>query len=142
MTAPSVDGRRAEAAIRAAMEQAGLVPEEIDMIAAHGTGTRLNDEVEARMIHRIFYPHRPWVLALKSWVGHLAAACGAVELAMCVSAMQTGVWPWIRNLESPVLPDLKYLRASVGSIAPGSILLQNFGFGGQNAALVIRPWQP
>lgn len=141
MTAPSPDGRRAEAAVRSALDQARMVPEEIAMIAAHGTGTRLNDEVEAGMIQRIFNSHRPWVLALKSWVGHLAAACGSVELALCLSAMQTGAWPWIRNLESPGYPDLNYLRAVVETIAPGSILLQNFGFGGQNAALVIRPWQ-
>jgi 3-oxoacyl-[acyl-carrier-protein] synthase II len=142
MTAPGPDGRRAEAAVRSALEQARMVPEDIDMIAAHGTGTWLNDEVEARMIQRIFNFHRPWVLALKSWVGHLAAACGAVELALCLGAMQTGIWPWIRNLDRPDSPDLKYLRSSGMAIAPRSILLQNFGFGGQNAALVIRPWQP
>jgi 3-oxoacyl-[acyl-carrier-protein] synthase II len=142
MTAPGADGRQAEAAVRCALGQARMVPGQIDMIAAHGTGTRLNDAVEARMIQRIFNSHRPWVLALKSWVGHLAAACGAVDLALCLSAMQTGVWPWIRNLEEPCSPDLKYLRTYGESVAPRSILLQNFGFGGQNAALVIRPWQP
>jgi 3-oxoacyl-[acyl-carrier-protein] synthase II len=142
MTAPRPDGRLAESAVRGALEQAGINPQGIELIAAHGTGTRLNDDVEARMIQRIFKPHRPWVLALKSWIGHLAAACGAVELALCLSGLQTGVWPWIRNLDTPCSPDLNYLRSS-GSIAmPKSILLQNFGFGGQNAALVIRPWHP
>jgi 3-oxoacyl-[acyl-carrier-protein] synthase II len=142
MTAPRPDGRWAEAAVRSALDQARMDPGNIDMIAAHGTGTWLNDAVEAQMIQRIFHPHRPWVLALKSWVGHLAAACGAVELAMCLSAMQTGVWPWIRNLETPSNPDLNYLRSSDSLAVSGNILLQNFGFGGQNAALVIRPWQP
>lgn len=142
MTAPRTDGWKAEAAVRGALEQARMAPENIDMIAAHGTGTQLNDEVEAKMIQRIFGSRRPWVLALKSWIGHLAAACGAVELALCLSAMQTGVWPWIRNLDAPGIPELNYLRSRGEKIAPGSILLQNFGFGGQNAALVIRPWKP
>jgi 3-oxoacyl-[acyl-carrier-protein] synthase II len=141
MTAPRPDGRWAEAAVRSALDQARMVPGEIDMIAAHGTGTWLNDEVEDQMIQRVFNPHRPWVLALKSWIGHLAAACGAVELALCLSAMQTGGWPWIRNLETPGNPDLNYLRSMDAPVAPGNLILQNFGFGGQNAALVIRPWQ-
>jgi 3-oxoacyl-[acyl-carrier-protein] synthase II len=142
MTAPRPDGRWAETAVRRALEQGRLQPQEVALIAAHGTGTWLNDEMEARMIQRIFHRHRPWVLALKSWVGHLAAACGAVELALCLSSMQTGIWPWIRNLEAPCNPDLNYLRSSGSLGVPGNILLENFGFGGQNAALVIRPWQP
>jgi 3-oxoacyl-[acyl-carrier-protein] synthase II len=142
MTAPGAGGRLAEAAVRSALDQARMVPEDIGIIAAHGTGTQLNDEVEAEMIQRIFNFHGPWVLALKSWVGHLAAACGAVELALCLSAMQTGIWPWIRNLETPCNPDLRYLRASDRPAPAGNLLVQNFGFGGQNAALVIRPWKP
>jgi 3-oxoacyl-[acyl-carrier-protein] synthase II len=142
LTAPRPDGRLAETAVRRALEQAGVHPQGIELIAAHGTSTWLNDEMEAQMIRRIFNPHRPKVLALKSWVGHLAAACGAVELALCLSSMQTGVWPWIRNLDSPCDPDLNYLRSSGSLALPKNILLQNFGFGGQNAALVIRPWHP
>jgi 3-oxoacyl-[acyl-carrier-protein] synthase II len=141
MTAPRPDGRLAEAAVRNALVQARMVPGSIDMIVAHGTSTWLNDEVEAQMIQRIFNAHQPWVLALKSWIGHLAAACGAVELALCLCSMQTGIWPWIRNLETPCNSDLNYLRYSDSLVAPKNILLQNFGFGGQNAALVIRLWQ-
>jgi len=140
MTAPRPDGRWAEEAVRSALAQAHMLPEKIDIVSAHGTGTLLNDEVEARVIQRVFDPHRPLVLALKSWIGHLAAACGAAELAVCLSALQTGVWPWIRNLKTPCNPQLNYLRPG-GRAVPGNILLQNFGFGGQNGALVIRPWQ-
>ena len=141
MTAPRPDGRLAEAAVRNALVQARMVPGSIDMIVAHGTSTWLNDEVEAQIIQRVFDPHRPLVLALKSWIGHLAAACGAVELALCLCALQTGVWPWIRNLDAPCNPELNYMRSG-GSTVQGAILLQNFGFGGQNAALVVRPWKP
>jgi 3-oxoacyl-[acyl-carrier-protein] synthase II len=140
MTAPRPDGRWAEQAVRSALAQAGMTPEKIDLISAHGTGTPLNDEVEARMIQRVFDPYRPVVLALKSWIGHLAAACGAVELALCLCALRTGIWPWIRNLDTPCNPRLNYLRSGDRFTAPENLLLQNFGFGGQNAALVIRPW--
>jgi 3-oxoacyl-[acyl-carrier-protein] synthase II len=140
MTAPRPDGRWAETAVRNALVEARLPPEKIDMISAHGTGTLLNDAVEARMIQRVFDPHRPLILALKSWIGHLAAACGAVELALCLCALQTSAWPHVRNLDAPCNTSLNYL-CSGGRAAPGNILLQNFGFGGQNAALVIRPWQ-
>ena len=71
------------------------------MVSAHGTGTPLNDEVEANLIAKIFDGQQPFVMAIKSWIGHLAAACGAVELAICLSSFKTGVWPVIRNLQEP-----------------------------------------
>ncbi len=140
MTAPRPDGRWAEAAVRSALEQAQMPPQQIDAISTHGTGTLLNDKVEAQVIQRVFDPHRPLVLALKSWIGHLAAACGAVELALCLCALQTGAWPHVRNLDTPCMPQLNYLRPG-GNFSSGTILLQNFGFGGQNTALVVCPWQ-
>lgn len=140
MTAPRPDGRWAEAAIRKALDQARLNPEQIGVISAHGTSTLLNDEMEAQAIHRIFAPCRPAVMALKSWTGHLAAACGAVELALCLCALHTGVWPHVRNLDRPCHPELNFLRSGRRPVSH-NMLLQNFGFGGQNAALVVRPWQ-
>jgi 3-oxoacyl-[acyl-carrier-protein] synthase II len=62
-----------------------------------------------------------------------------VELAFCLAALQTGTWPWIRNLDEPCSQELNYLRRGT-RVRHGTILLQNFGFGGQNAALVIRAW--
>jgi len=137
MTAPQPDGQWAAQAVRAAIAEAGMTPGKIDLISAHGTSTPLNDEVEADIIQRIFGRHGPLVLAMKSWIGHLAAACGAAELAICLSALQTGVWPEIRNLETPCNAALNYVRAKTMA-RPGTILIQNFGFGGQNAALVVR----
>lgn len=141
MTAPKPDGYWAEQAVRNALAEAELQPEDIHMISAHGTGTPLNDAVEAQMIQRIFGTQPPMILALKSWIGHLAAACGVVELGVCLAAWQTDVWPYIRNLNHPTDSGLSYLQKGMkGSVGP--LLLQNFGFGGQNAALVVRPWQP
>lgn len=141
MTAPGADGRWAEKAVHSALAQADIAPGDIDLISAHGTATTLNDEMEAGLIQRVFRPHRPVILAVKSWIGHLAAACGAVELGICLGALQTGGWPWIRNLEAPCNPGLNYLTSENRHVAAGNVLLQNFGFGGQNAALVIRSWR-
>ncbi len=141
MTAPHPHGRWAEQAVRRALEDAHMSIDQIDVISAHGTGTPLNDKVEAAMIRRIFANRFPHVLAIKSWIGHLAAACGAAELAICLSALQRGAWPVIRNLEVPCEPALNYLRRPA-KVEPKGLLFQNFGFGGQNAALVVRSWQP
>lgn len=141
MTAPHPEGRWAEQAVIGALRDANIPPDLVDIISSHGTGTPLNDRVEAAMIHRVFNNRNPLIIAIKSWIGHLASACGAVELAICLSAMQTGVWPQIRNLNAPCRTGLNYLRRKK-SVAPDVILLQNFGFGGQNAALVVRSWKP
>ena len=141
MTAPQPDGQWAEQAVRSAIEEAGIDLEAVDMISTHGTGTPLNDKVEAAMIRRIFVSAPPTMIALKSWIGHLASACGAAELAVCLSAMETGLWPGIRNLETPCNTELNYLRRNT-LLEPSILLLQNFGFGGQNAALVVRRWKP
>lgn len=139
MTAPRPDGAYGEKAVLSAITEAGLSPWEIDVISSHGTGTILNDEMEANLIHRIFGHHQPLVIALKSWIGHLAAACGAVELAVCLACLAHGFLPGIRNLENACRDDIHLVRESL-SIFPNTILLENFGFGGQNSALVIKPW--
>lgn len=141
MTAPHPHGRWAEKAVRHALCDAGMTPDQIDIISAHGTGTLLNDEVEAAMMHRVFKGHDPLILAIKSWIGHLASACGAVELAICLNALKTGCWPEIRNLDVPCHNALNFLRHRKEAM-PENMLLQNFGFGGQNAALVVRSWKP
>ena len=140
MAAPQPDGLWAEQAVRRALAQAGLAPEAIDLISAHGTGTTLNDAVEAAMIQRVFEERQPVVVALKSWIGHLASACGAAELAISLIALQTGQWPHIRNLAAPCNTALNYLREK-SAVDPSHLLLQNFGFGGQNAALVVGRWR-
>ncbi len=139
MTAPEPDGRWAQQAVSAAISQSGLQPAHIEAISAHGTSTPLNDTVEADLIGRIFNGCHPLVLALKSWIGHTASACGAMELGLCLVGMQTGTWPGVRNLDAPCHNHLNYLRPGIPA-RPRTVLLQNFGFGGQNAALVIRSW--
>ena len=137
MTAPAPDGRMAMKAILQAMADAEEELAALDFIAAHGTGTALNDQIEAQVIEALFPERTPAVIALKSWIGHLSTACGAVELAIILTAQATGLLPEIRNLRHPVSSRIDFVRTR--RFLKGKLfLMENFGFGGQNAALVIR----
>ena len=137
MTAPAPDGRMAMKAIQQAMADAEEELDALDFIAAHGTGTALNDQIEVQVIETLFPERTPAVIALKSWIGHLSTACGAVELAIILAAQAIGLLPEIRNLRSPVSSRVDFVRTR--RFFKGDLfLLENFGFGGQNAALVIR----
>ncbi|MHB9097234.1 MAG: beta-ketoacyl synthase N-terminal-like domain-containing protein, partial [Syntrophales bacterium] len=137
LTAPSPEGGAAEKAVRGALREAGVLPARVDLIVAHGTGTLLNDAVEARMIRRIFPGRGPAVVALKSWIGHAAAACGAVEMAIALAALGRGYLPEVRNLEEPCETDIDFVRTRRQGKWP-LFLIENFGFGGQNCALLVR----
>ena len=137
LTAPDPTGRWQEAAVRAAMEEAGLTPAEIDLVATHGTGTMLNDAMEAGLIARMYGGQAPPVIALKSWIGHLSAACGAVELALCLILLQNGYVPEIRNLVNPCRGEINFVIQGHNA-SPRTIVLENFGFGGQNCALIVQ----
>ena len=140
MTAPEPHGEWAEAAVRSALREADLEASALDVIFAHGTGTPLNDTMEANLIWRVQGEHRPFVVAIKSWIGHLAAACGAVELAIGIACMERKYLPAIRNLTDPCLKDVCFIRKAM-EIQGDTMLLQNFGLGGQNGALVVRLWR-
>lgn len=139
MTAPQPDGRWAEQVVRGALAEAALRPEDVDMVSAHGTGTPLNDAMEAAVIQRLYPSVGPDVLAYKSWLGHLASACGAMETVLGLIGMRQGVFPPVRNLETPCLTGVSFLRKARTRV-PGALLVENFGFGGQNSALVIKKW--
>jgi 3-oxoacyl-[acyl-carrier-protein] synthase II len=139
MTAPRPDGFHAERAVRQALNEANLKHEDVDLISAHGTGTDLNDSMETAMISRVFKNSQPGIISFKSWIGHLASACGAVELALCLLCSENRLFPGIRNLKQSVGPCLDMLTSS-RNMTPRYILLENFGFGGQNSAVVVKPW--
>lgn len=138
MTAPDPQGIQPEQAVRKALDDADTTPADIDTVCAHGTGTPLNDDMESYLISRVFAQSLPAVIALKSWIGHLASACGAVELAILLGLMQTGLLPAVRNLEQPISNQIRCVahnrRASISKA-----VIESFGFGGQNAALVVAP---
>lgn len=137
MTAPAPDGKMAGEAVRKAMVEAGVSASEIDFIATHGTSTVLNDHVEAKIIQDLFPGKTPAVIALKSWIGHLSTACGAVELAIILAAQAMDYLPKIRNLDLPCAEGIDFVHTG-RHVKGKTFIIENFGFGGQNAALVIK----
>jgi len=136
MIAPQLDGKWAERSVNAALQEAELAFSDIDVVSSHGTGTLLNDAVEADLIDRVYGKKSPFIIALKSWIGHISAACGAVELAICLACMQDSYLPKIRNLDEPCHAGLNFVSEEQ-SCRIRNILLENFGFGGQNSALIL-----
>ncbi len=141
LTAPDPAGVQAERAVRLALDRAGVTPGGVEWVSAHGTGTAGNDGAEAAMLARVFGagPNGPVVMALKSWVGHCSSAAGGVETAICLMAASRGLTVPVRNLREPVA-DLRFARRLERrpGAAPTMGLVESFGFGGQNAALVLR----
>ena len=136
LTAPDPQGRQARQAVLTALAQSGL--DRPHWISAHGTGTRLNDAAESALLEQLF-PRQPLpaVMACKSLLGHGSAAAGALELCCVLAGWQNGLMPRIRGLEQPCSPKLHFVRQACPFPGPDG-LLENFGFGGQNAALVVR----
>jgi len=144
ITAPDENGAGAALSMRLALRDAGLRPEEIDYINAHGTSTPLNDPIETRAIRTVFGDHayRVPISSTKSMVGHLMGAAGAVEAIACAKTLETGtVHPTI-NYEIPDPEcDLDYVPNKARVTHPRTALSNSFGFGGHNATLIFRRWE-
>jgi 3-oxoacyl-[acyl-carrier-protein] synthase II len=141
MTAPAPDGEGAARCMRMALRTAGLDPEDVDYINAHGTSTIQGDICETVAIKQVFggRARRLPVSSTKGATGHMLGAAGAVELAACVKAMETGVIPPTINYEHPDPQcDLDYVPNEARELRAKAILSNSFGFGGHNATLAIR----
>ncbi len=131
-------------AIRRALEDAELDPEQIDYINAHGTSTASNDKIETLAIKTVFRDRASKipVSSIKSSLGHLIAATGAVELAVSCLTISRGVIPATINYETPDPEcDLDYVPNTPREMSVDTVLSNSFGFGGQNVALVVRRFQ-
>ncbi|HEY3319291.1 MAG TPA: beta-ketoacyl-[acyl-carrier-protein] synthase family protein [Planctomycetota bacterium] len=140
LSAPDPDGDGALRAMRMALQDAAIPPTAIWHISAHGTGTRLNDEVEAAAIRRVF---ERWqtipVSATKSMTGHLIAAAGSVQAGACLLPLLENVLPpnpSLRKVGSGC--ELCHVQQPETSFTGEYVLSNSFGFGGQNASLVLR----
>ena len=138
-----VDGRGGIAAMRTAIEDAGLKPEDIDYISAHGTGTQENDKTETKAIRTVFGDGAKDVpiSSVKSMMGHLIAAAGACELITCILAIRDNTLPPTMNYEhADPLCDLDYVPNIARKTDVNTCLSNSFGFGGQNNTLVVTAY--
>ena len=140
ITNPEATGAAPLAAMAAALERAGLAPSDIDYVNAHGTGTPLNDPMEARALARLFSDDvgRVPVSSQKGMIGHTLAAAGAIEAVITALAIERGIVPPTAGLEE-VDPECAHLRhvTSAESRPIGAAISSSFGFGGMDAALVF-----
>lgn len=134
------EARGAIACIQAALRDARLGPRDVGYVNAHGTSTRLNDLVETIAIKRVFgeQAYRVPISSSKSMLGHLLGAAGAVELIISVMALRQGVVPPTINYETPDPEcDLDYVPNVAREVKVRHALSNSFGFGGQNASLIV-----
>ncbi len=142
--APRPDASGEVHCMRRALARAGLAPEDIDYINAHGTATVLGDRVETKAIIDVFgaKAFRIPVSSIKGATGHMIAAAGAVEAIASIKAIRTGMVPPTINYTEPDPEcDLDYVPNRPRQTAPETVMSNSFGFGGQNASLIIRKYE-
>jgi 3-oxoacyl-[acyl-carrier-protein] synthase II len=140
ITAPEEGGAGAMACMRQALDDAGLTPEQIDYVNAHGTSTPLNDVTETHAIKGVLGEHasRVMISSTKSMTGHLLGAAGALEAIFCVKALCEGIVPPTINLDDPdPACDLDYVPHTARRVEINNILSNSFGFGGHNVCLAF-----
>jgi 3-oxoacyl-[acyl-carrier-protein] synthase II len=141
ITAPSEDGDGGMRVMRSALDDAGVAPESIDYINAHGTSTPFNDKLETLAIRRLFGDHAPRlaISSTKSMTGHLLGAAGGLEAGITALAIKHQLAPPTINYETPDPEcDLDYVPNASRQIAIEYALSNSFGFGGTNGALLFR----
>jgi len=145
ITAPDKEGSGAARAMALALQDAGLAPEAVDYINAHGTSTILNDPMETLAIRQVLGEHSDHVpvSSTKSMTGHLLGAAGAVEAIICIKALETGYLPPTINYENPDPEcDLNYVPNQPQQLNGIQVALSNsFGFGGHNGCLAFHSWE-
>lgn len=144
MTAPQEDGEGMARAMRSAIRDAGISPDDIDHINAHGTSTHLNDLCETKAIKSVF-GKRAYdipIVANKSQLGHLLGAAGGIEAVIAAMTLHTGTIPGTINYTTPDEEcDLDYMTTGPRNKQVNYVMSNSFGFGGTNCCLVFKRWQ-
>jgi len=140
ITAPSPGGEGAAACMQLALDDAGLSPDAIGHVNAHGTSTPLNDAAEAEAIRKVFGETAPPVTSTKGVTGHLIGAAGATEAIACLLAMRDASVPPTANLDNIGEEiQLDVVAGAPRSVPAAPALSNSFGFGGHNATLIFAP---
>ncbi|MDA1184600.1 MAG: beta-ketoacyl-ACP synthase II [Acidobacteria bacterium] len=145
ITAPSEDGNGAVRVMQLALKKAGIAPEQVDYINAHGTSTPFNDRLETLAIKRCFGDHakRLAISSTKSMTGHLLGGAGGLEAGISVLAVHHQMVPPTVNLDDPdPACDLDYVPHTSRPLKMQYVLSNSFGFGGTNAALLFKRYEP
>jgi 3-oxoacyl-[acyl-carrier-protein] synthase II len=141
VTAPSPEGEGAARCMKVALRHAGLNPEDISYVNAHGTGTPQGDIAETKAVKSVFGQHarKVAVSATKGATGHMLGAAGAVEMVICSKAIQTGIVPPTINYEVPDPEcDLDCVPNTARQMNVENVLNNSFGFGGHNASILAK----
>jgi 3-oxoacyl-[acyl-carrier-protein] synthase II len=144
ITAPAPEGEGGARAMKMALDDAGLAPEEIGYINAHGTSTEYNDKYETMAIKTVFgeQAYKLAVSSTKSMTGHLLGAAGGIEAIFTVLALKEGILPPTINLENPDPEcDLDYVPNEARSQQVNAAISNSLGFGGHNATIAFRKYE-
>lgn len=142
ITSPAPGGEGAAKAMKKAMDDAGIAPDEMGYVNAHGTSTGLNDKFETAALKLVFGDKMPAISSTKGTIGHGLGAAGGLETIICLKAMETGIIPPTINYTTPDPDcDLDYTPNTARERQVDAVLNMNLGFGGHNGALVLRKFK-
>jgi 3-oxoacyl-[acyl-carrier-protein] synthase II len=144
VSAPAENGAGAALSMQYALDDAGVKPEDIGYINAHGTSTVLNDKSETAAIKTVFgeQAYNVPISSTKSMTGHLLGASGAVEAVVCAKVFENNILPATINYQTPDPEcDLDYVPNQTRKVSPDHIMSNSFGFGGHNATLILSRYK-
>jgi 3-oxoacyl-[acyl-carrier-protein] synthase II len=138
LTAPASDGCGLKLAIGKACKKACILTDDIHAINTHGTGTKQNDLMEIKVIHSLFDPHQVAANSIKGAIGHTLGAAGGIEIALCVKMLKEKMMPGTHGFLDPEKGAEKIISPDARPLRGDYILTTNSGFGGVNAAVILK----